>query len=85
MNTLETVACYRYAGMHSSVLCLVQEGAVPVLFGRHVSNQIRNGYSESWRRELYIGICMGAIGEGGGWWGGRGGLGFFGTPPQEFF
>jgi len=27
---------------------------------------------------------MGPIGEGGGWWGGRGGLGFFGTPLQNF-
>jgi len=38
-------------------------------------------YSESWRRELSIGIYMGPIGGGGG---GRGGPEFFGPPLQKF-
>jgi len=47
-----------------------QEGVGSIIFGRHVSNRKFIIYSESWRRELSIGIYMGPI--GGGWVGGGG-------------
>ena len=43
-----------------------QEAAESITFGRHLSNRLRFIYSESWRRELSIGINMSRIREGGG-------------------
>ena len=42
-----------------------------------MSNQLKFIYSESCRRKLSIGICMGPIGEGF--------FQFFGTPPSSIF
>jgi len=48
--------------------------------GRHVSNRLKIIYSESWCRELSIGIYMSRIGGGGG----PGGSNVFWTPPPKF-
>jgi hypothetical protein len=46
-----------------------------------VSNQFKLIYSESWRRELLIGIYMSRIGRGGG----PGGSRVFWTPPPKIY
>jgi len=58
-----------------------QEAPVSITFGRHVSNQFKLIYSESWRRELLIGIYMSRIGRGGG----PGGSRVFWTPPPKMY
>ena len=57
-----------------------QEAAESITFGRHLSNRLRFIYSESWRRELSIGIYMGPIGGRGS----GGGQILFGPPLQTF-
>ena len=58
-----------------------QEGVGSITFGRHVSNQLKIIYSESWCRELSIGIYMSRIGGGGG----PGGPRMFWTPPPKVY
>jgi len=47
-----------------------QEGVGSISFGRHVSNQLKFIYLESWCRELSIGIYIYGSNRGGGWSGG---------------
>jgi hypothetical protein len=60
---------YTHAPLFFSTL--IQEGVGSETFGRHVPNRLKLIYSESWRRELSIGICMGPIGGEGGLGGGQ--------------
>jgi len=69
-----------YVSSRGIALHAVQEGVGSITFGRHVSSQLKSIYSESWRRELSIGIYGGWIGGGGG----RGGPEFLGPPLQKF-
>ena len=62
------------------IFAVTQEGVGSITFGRHVSNRLKCIYTESWRRELLIGIFMDPIGGGGE----GGGSEFLGPPLQKF-
>jgi hypothetical protein len=61
-----------------------QEAARSITFETSLSILLKIIYSESCNQELSIGIYMGPIGAGGGWWVVGGGPDFLGPPLQIF-